>query len=231
MAFRKKAKHILAKKPDILIVQECEHPDILKANDSLPEISDKIWIGDNQHKGLAVFTFGGLRITELDHNPLPRYVLPVIVYGDNYEMTLLAVWAQKPERHDCYTEQVWNAIHIYKDLLHKSNLIIAGDFNSNSIWDKPKRIYNHSNLVSSLASHDIHSAYHQFHQQEQGKEQESTLFMHRKIDRPYHIDYFFTSRDLTDTTSNVEIGRYNDWIHLSDHMPLTIDIVPENKVL
>lgn len=223
MAFRKKAEFILTYMPDILIVPECEHPDkiIFKGDTKIP--TDKLWFGQNNNKGLAVFTFGNLKIKLLNHNELFKFILPLSIYNDKISLTLFAVWAQKPEYHDCYTEQIWNAVHFYSDILCDENVILVGDFNSNSIWDKPKRVYNHTNLVELLMTKNILSTYHTFHNQVQGKERDSTLFMHRKIDRPYHIDYCFTSRNLIDKLKNVEVGTYETWTKYSDHKPLIVD--------
>ena len=90
-------------------------------------------------------------------------------------------------------------------MLNDENVILAGDFNSNSIWDKPRRVYNHTNLVELLKTKNILSTYHHFHNQAPGKERDNTLFMHRKVDRPYHIDYCFASRNLINKLKNVEI--------------------------
>ncbi len=42
MAFRKKAELILAHKPDILIVPECEHPDKLQFGPTIPIPTDML---------------------------------------------------------------------------------------------------------------------------------------------------------------------------------------------
>ncbi|WP_026765165.1 endonuclease/exonuclease/phosphatase family protein [Sediminibacterium salmoneum] len=223
MAFRNKAEFILQYQPDILIIQECEHPDKIIFKGDLPKPTDTYWFGHNQNKGLAVFSYGGLKIKLLDHNPEFKYILPLKIHSGNLSWTLFAIWAQKPEHHDCYTEQVWNAVHYYSNILKGDNIILAGDFNSNTIWDKPKRIYNHSNLVELLNSKSIFSTYHHYHNQAQGKERDSTLFMHRKFDRPYHIDYCFVSQNLIDKVKNVEIGTYDAWTKYSDHKPLIVD--------
>jgi hypothetical protein len=61
MALHDKHEHLLALAPDIAILPECASIEIMreKAPDFLP--SSSIWIGDNQHKGLGVFTFGAYR--------------------------------------------------------------------------------------------------------------------------------------------------------------------------
>ena len=99
--------------------------------------------------------------------------------------------------------------------------MLVGDFNSNSIWDKPRREGNHSTVVALLEKKKIYSAYHQFYKQEQGKERHNTLFMYRHPDKAYHIDYCFVSADLAKKLSSVKVGTHRKWKSLSDHTPLT----------
>lgn len=80
-----------------------------------------------------------------------------------------------------------------------------------------KQNYNHTNLVDYLNTKNILSAYHHFHNQIQGQEKDNTLFMHRKIDRPYHIDYCFAPSNLTKKLKNVEVGNYETWTKHSNH--------------
>ncbi|MBC6490666.1 endonuclease/exonuclease/phosphatase family protein [Flavihumibacter stibioxidans] len=223
MAFRKKADIILTHQPDILIVPECEHPDKIVFKADMLKPTDTFWYGKSKNKGLGVFAFGDLKIKLLDHNPDFKFIVPLNIFNDETSWTVFAIWAQKPEYHDCYTEQIWNAVHFYNDILNSDNVILVGDFNSNSIWDKPKRFYNHTNLLELLETKNIWSTYHHFHNQTQGKERHSTLFMHRKAERPYHIDYCFASKNLIDKVKNVEVGTYEAWTKYSDHVPLIVE--------
>ena len=224
MAFRKKSEFITSKNPDILVIQECENPDKNLFENSLQKPYKSFWYGTNNNKGIGIFTFSNYEIELLNiHNPEFRFILPLSVKNNENEYTILAVWTQKPKNHDCYTEQIWNAIHYYSELLQSENLIIIGDFNSNSIWDKPKRIYNHTNLINKLLENKIYSSYHIFYNEIQGKESKPTLFMHHKKEKPYHIDYCFVSERLKDNLLNVEVGEYEFWTKLSDHKPIIID--------
>lgn len=223
MAFRKKAEYILTEHPDILIVPECEHPDKLIFKCNVKKPNNLYWFGQNPNKGLGVFSYSDFKIEILKiHNPEFKYILPLSIKNKYTELIFFAIWAQKPKNHDCYTEQIWNAVHFYSDLLDNENVILAGDFNSSSIWDKTNRVYNHSNLVYFLKNKNIYSTYHNFFNQEQGKESVPTLFMHRKIDRPYHIDFCFASKNLINKMDNVKVGKYNNWAKYSDHIPLTV---------
>ncbi len=57
MAFRKKAHLILAHKPDILIVPECEHPDKLIFFVDTPKPTQTLWFGKNLNKGFGIFSY------------------------------------------------------------------------------------------------------------------------------------------------------------------------------
>lgn len=224
MAYRKKANFILAEQPDLLIVPECENIERLSFEPGIKQPTDICWYGDNPHKGVAVFSYSNFKIKLLDiHNIAFKYVLPLSIYNDNINLTVFAIWAQKPQQHDGYVEQVWNAVHFYSNLLNNEYVILAGDFNSNSIWDKPNRMYNHTNLVEYLKNKNILSTYHYFHNQTQGQEKENTLFLQRKFDKPYHIDFCFASLNLIETLTSVEIGAYEKWTKHSDHKPLIVD--------
>jgi exonuclease III len=153
MAFRKKAEFILAHKPDIVIVPECEHPDKLKFGSGVKKPTDMLWFGTNQHKGLGIFSYSNYRLKLLDtHNPELKMIIPIAVTGGQYHFTLYAIWANNPADEDGqYVEQIWKAIHHYEAYLTGQPSILAGDFNSNTIWDRKRRAGNHSNVVEFLA--------------------------------------------------------------------------------
>jgi endonuclease/exonuclease/phosphatase family metal-dependent hydrolase len=43
--------------------------------------------------------------------------------------------------------------------------------------------------------------------------------------KPYHIDYAFASADLVGRCE-LDVGKSIDWLHLSDHMPLVVAVLP-----
>lgn len=224
MAFRKKADFILTYKPDLLIVPECEHPDKLLFNTETPKPNNILWFGTNQNKGIGIFSYSEFRFNVLDsHNPEFRMIIPIAVTGGGHDFTLLAIWAMdNKENHEArYIGQVWLAINYYKDILGNSTIII-GDFNSNKIWDYKDRVGSHSDVVNKLANKNINSVYHRHFVIEQGNERHPTFFLHKKIFKPYHIDYCFASNDLLDKLQSVEVGEYDFWIQYSDHAPLIV---------
>jgi len=226
MAFRKKADFILPYQPDILIVPECEHPDKLKFKPGTPKPSSILWFGANQNKGLGIFSYGLFKCKLLKiYNPAFKMVVPIAVTAGKHRFTLYAVWANNPGDPDGqYVEQVWKAIHYYDKYLSKKQVILAGDFNSNTIWDRKRREGNHSNVVKKLEEKGIYSSYHLYHSQKQGEEKDPTLYMYRHKNKPYHIDYCFLSEDLINKIQSVEIGGHDLWRHYSDHVTVIVTL-------
>jgi exonuclease III len=224
MAFRKKAEFILVHKPDILIVPECEHPDKLLFPKDVQKPTDILWFGKNQHKGLGIFSFNNYRIAEMDdHNRDFKIIVPISVTRRKSSFNLFAIWANNPSDKDGqYVEQIWKAIHHYEALMKNTKTVLAGDFNSNTIWDRKMREGNHSNVVKFLEEKEIFSAYHLHHKQKQGKEKHPTLYMYRHKEKPYHLDYCFASADFIKKMQSVEIGDYHFWTKHSDHVPVIV---------
>ena len=224
MAFRKKAELILSRKPDILIIQECEHIEKLNFKEEIIQPNDSLWFGQNLNKGLGVFSFGNYQLKLLEiHNPEIKTILPIQVTGGDYDFILFAIWAfNSDDVNYKYIGQVWKAIQYYEELLKSKKVILIGDFNSNVIWDKPRRKSNHSDVIKKLSDLNIFSTYHHHLNQIPGEEIHPTFYLYRHRDKPYHIDYCFASQILIDLIENVEIGIYDDWNKYSDHKPLEI---------
>lgn len=224
MAFRKKASAVFTLNPDVLIISECEHPDKLKFMDALLQPNQILWFGKNPHKGLAIISFNNNKLDLLEiHNPAFKMIVPIRVTGPVISFNLFAVWANNPEDKDGqYVEQVWKAINHYDKYLKNGPTVLAGDFNSNTIWDRKRRIGNHSAVVKRLEENLIYSTYHKHHNQQQGKEQHPTFYLYKNKDKPYHIDYCFMSDDLLQKLTAVEIGDHSFWMQYSDHVPVMV---------
>jgi endonuclease/exonuclease/phosphatase family metal-dependent hydrolase len=143
-------------------------------------------------------------------------------------MNLIAVWAQDnvdPKKR--YIGNVWCALNYYKDLF-KEPVIIAGDFNWNVIWDRKKSSLHGTlnDVINFLKEYGIYSTYHSIPDAifgtnvVFGNEKDPTLFLLKNKDKPYHIDYIFTSKDIIENIESCYVGKYKDWITLSDHMPV-----------
>ncbi|MBC8048220.1 MAG: endonuclease/exonuclease/phosphatase family protein [Fimbriimonadaceae bacterium] len=225
MAYRKKAKYVLALTPDIVIIPECEHPDNLKWDAYTKIPTDICWEGMNINKGLGVFSYSNYKFEMLDeYNPDIKTIIPIRIKNKKKEFILFAVWANNnADAGYQYVGQIWKAIHFYDKILSANNIIFIGDLNSNTIWDKPKRQHNHTAVVKMFQERNIFSVYHKHFNQIQGREEHSTLYMYRHNDKTYHIDYCFASSEFCNRLKDVQIGGYDNWIKFSDHMPLIVD--------
>lgn len=222
MAFRKKAAVILQHKPDILVVQECEHPDKLQFTNGTPQPTDMLWFGENRNKGLAIFSYSEFRFRQHpSYNPAFKIIAPVKVSDGERSFILYAVWANNPgDKDGQYVTQVWKALAYYKRIIRRQRTVLTGDFNSNTIWDRPRREGNHSTVVKQLEAKGISSVYHTYFNQQQGKEADPTFYLYKQLQKKYHLDYCFASADLIENLQTVEIGDYGFWTKYSDHVPL-----------
>ena len=194
--------------------------------------NDFLWFGDNKHKGLGIFSYSEYKFQLHDkYNEQIKYIVPILVTGGQLDFTLFAIWANNiNDSEGQYIEQVWKAVNYYDELITERQTILTGDFNSNKIWDQTHRAGNHSSVVDKLAEKGIISAYHKFFEQEQGKEFHPTFFLQRNRDKPYHIDYCFMTTYTYKKVKNLEVGKYEDWIKHSDHLPLIVDFELEKQL-
>jgi len=232
-AFRKKNDKVLALRPDILIVPECESEDKLEFGKLTPKPTDFFWYSDSGNKGIGVFSYSDYKFELLkEFNPKFRYIIPLKVADKDSSFLLFAVWAmdnkENPEAR--YIAQVWLALQYYSRLLNLSSIFI-GDFNSNQIWDEKERLGNHTDVVEIFRSNNILSMYHEQNKVAHGQEKEHTFHMYRKIEKPYHIDYCFASADFFNAGFDIQLGKPSEWLEHSDHVPMIIQTSKPTKHL
>lgn len=223
MAFRDKKARLLAFDPDILVIQECESPAV---RGDWSEFTDWRWIGDNEHRGLGIFTRNGISLTPADiEQSAGRFTLPV---ETDSSVDILGVWAmndsQTPENR--YIGQVCRTLRAYEAWLD-SNTVVLGDFNWNVIWDdSPDQplVGDFSETMELLRDHGLRSVYHTFTDAEFGAEADSTFHMHKKRERGYHTDYIFAPDETLQSDSEHTVGEYDEWIDASDHMPMVVEL-------
>lgn len=221
-ALRKKLRAIKHLEADILVIQECEDPKHSTDNEYKAWASNYLWLGVSKNKGLGVFAKPDIKLTQypLDLGRLESFIPCVI----NDQIFLLAVWTRQANSPTFgYIGQMWKYLSQFKSTLENKDALVIGDFNSNACWDVWDRWWNHSDVVKILSDIGISSLYHRRKNEDQGKETEPTFFMYRKIDKPYHIDYAFTSKRWL-SSSTIEVGKPEDWLEHSDHMPLLIEL-------
>ncbi len=223
-ALRKKFENLTDFDADINIIQECENPAVTKHIKYKQWAENYLWIGDSKNKGIGIFAKKEIELKELSwsdsfEDQLVKHFLPCSVNGD---FNLLAVWTHRNNSPTFgYIGQLWKYLQINKSKLTKG--LIVGDFNSNKIWDKPHRYWNHSDVVAELNEIGIRSLYHTYYNEEQGIETQPTFFLQRKLEKPYHIDYVFGSKEFINKLEKIELGKVCTWLKLSDHMPIVCE--------
>ena len=221
-AFRKKFEHLSHINADIYVIQECEDPEKCKDQSYKNWASNFLWIGNNKNSGLGVYAKEGFLLKKLDWESAG--LQSFIPFTINNEFIVLAVWTKQANSPTFqYIGQMWKYLQAHQSKLSSSKSIICGDFNSNTCWDKGDRWWNHTDVVNDLIKIDIHSIYHSLNKLEQGKEVRPTFYLHRKLEKSYHIDYAFASSSLL-PSANLEIGKFNEWISFSDHMPVIFEV-------
>jgi exodeoxyribonuclease III len=222
MAFHKKSSLLFALGGDVMVVQECSKKSI----DQIATIEGltAAWFGKNPNKGMAVICNGPWHISDSKDFGL-TWAAHIKITGP-FNLDLYPVWACAGSSYDNrYIRQV----HLLLDQLEKIGIgqraALLGDFNSNVLWDKNYRGCGHSSAVKRLAALGLHSAYHRYHGEEQGKEARPTLAFRKDRTKAYHIDYIFLSQTLLSTMSDFSVGSFDDWIKHSDHVPLIVNLV------
>lgn len=221
-ALRKKIDQLLKLDADIYVVQECEDPSQCKDMHYKSWANNYLWIGNSKNKGLGIFCKKDILLTPLEwESDGLEYFLPCKI---NDTITMLAVWTRQANSPTFgYIGQLWKFLQKHKAKLPTTQAVICGDLNSNACWDVWDRWWNHSDVLKELEQIGINSLYHLKTGEQQGKESQHTFYMHRKAERPYHIDYAFLSNDLA-SSSTVSIGKSEEWLEYSDHMPVVFTI-------
>jgi exonuclease III len=220
MALARKAPSLLALKPDIAVVQECSKNSV---DDLHGHGFTGLWFGANPNKGLAVFCRKGFALQAVG-KPFGKWVVPVRVRGAVVDFSVLAVWAcpAGTKRADNDIGEVHRCLVKHRGWLSKSPVVAAGDFNSNVQWDKNRPGRNHTEVVRLLEDHGLSSAYHAHREEKQGAETTPTYYFYRHPDKLLHIDYVFVPKPWK--LKSVEVGSFREWRHLSDHVPLVVDV-------
>lgn len=218
----KKINMLMDLNPDVAIVPECATPEvpILACALEKYKVNKYAWNGSNDKKGLGVFIFNDAVKMDSIEKKGGKFSIKIDLNLNGEKINLIALWTQSPG----YVEEAHKTIEAYKDILMQDNVILAGDFNSNKIWDS-KRTLNHSVLVNRL-KHEftLESAYHHYFCEEQGKESRGTLYFTYNEHKPYHIDYIFIPQKWLSKIKTVELEQFKNWKHLSDHCPLILEV-------
>jgi hypothetical protein len=186
--------------------------------------SSYAWTGKNPVKGVAVLAFGDYTLEPVETaNATGIYAMPVRVRGA-VEFNLLGLWTQGPG-YRAYVVNAEAALRDHESFLLDSPAVVAGDFNSNAVWDR-KTKGGHTRLVQRLDNLGLVSAYHAHFGQAQGAESQRTYFQKNGADGAFHMDYVFLPKAWAAAGCPVEVGAADIWLDHSDHMPLVVSTRP-----
>jgi exonuclease III len=221
MGLDKKADALLSLNPDVAVVPECsEQSTIALAGRG----HESLWFGSNPMKGLGVFCRKGWSMRTLSP-PRQQWIVPIEVNAPT-PFTLIAIWACRTgnKKTDNYVGLIYQALMANPEWFDRTPVVLAGDLNSNQIWDHERPVGNHSDVVRILAERGLVSAYHEFFGEAQGVESRPTFNLFRHTHRPFHLDYIFLPRQWAQRLKSVDVGQYERWSKLSDHCPVTVEI-------
>ena len=211
--------------PDIAILQEIQHPKNSKYE---LQCKDFLWIGEEQGRGLGlgIFAFSEdykleLLVEEIKY----EWILPIKVTGKE-NFTLIAVWTKRMPAAS-YGKVLYQAITEYEELIKNGPVLIMGNFNLE------KRVMSsytglggksgYDKIINLFSDYHLTSCYHYINQESYGEESQFTYYHHQDLEKPFHIDYCFVSQEFIDGLNHFKIGELEEYIKVSDHLPLLLE--------
>jgi endonuclease/exonuclease/phosphatase family metal-dependent hydrolase len=213
MGYAKKRALVETLRPDVAVLQEVSQKHIAESDAPF-----KAWVGSNPQKGLGVIGFTDRSYILHEAGRLLPWHIPFIVDGVN----IVALWAHVRDKDLKYVRVTHEVVDRHADFLTSGPSLLIGDFNSNTIWDREHPGRNHSLLVDKLHELGLRSVHHQSEGISHGAESTKTYYHTKKLHFGHHIDYAF----IRGASASLEIGRHEDWLPYSDHMPLILDLEP-----
>jgi exonuclease III len=221
MKAQAKLPELLKLRPDVAILPECAAPEIAAARSVYGSASSHAWVGQYSIKGLAVLTFGAYTLEQSQPTGIAtgKFALPVHVRGP-VSFNLLALWTQGIGGLVRFVRNAEAALHDHEQFVRAGPAVVAGDLNSNSVWDRDTK-GGHTRLVQRLRELGLESAYHAHFEEPHGAESRPTYFHRRAAGERFHLDYIFVPKEWA-AECRVEVGEPEPWLRFSDHMPVVV---------
>lgn len=218
MALDRKADRLLALSPDIAVVPECSDKARL---DGLDRVG---WTGVNAIKGLAVFARPDLgAVVDECLDATREWYLPIAL--PSLGLNVLAAWSMHHRGGEAGPQRgrIHRTLEHYAGFLAGGRTMLIGDLNDNITWDTPA-YPSFARVTSVLEDLGLTNLYVARSGEAVGAETFPTLFFLRHLDKPYFVDHAFVPRAWLPRVRAFEIGRPDDWLAVSDHMPLVLDL-------
>ncbi|MEQ1858424.1 MAG: endonuclease/exonuclease/phosphatase family protein [Chthoniobacteraceae bacterium] len=229
-AFHRKNHLVTALNPDVLIVPECEQMDALPAELGSRSASSFHWFGSDPRKGMAVMSFGDYALEPLPISDGPKWVIPLKVTGRE-SFLLFAVWTIPVIEIASYVLPLFQAHRLYREHWHESEVVWAGDFNANVLFDRPSRRYKFRDFIVELEADGIRSLYHEHFKNDHGAEARKTFYHYHHEERAHHIDYVFASGGVRQHGFSLTLGSFAEWARHSDHVPVVCDLFVDHAAV
>ena len=209
----KKLSALDALAPDLAVLSEAPPPTC--------ESEQNLWFpSEVSSLGVQVRATGQLQLARLPSADLPNCVSPVRVLGP-HPFNLLAVWTWPAPS---YVKAFNNALDAYQSLIESGPTVIAGDFNGNPIYDKPRQWVKWGDAFARLNELGLVSAYHYANEVAYGCERDPTHLFLRKPDRPFHIDYCFIPKEWATNQLVAKVACGQEWSSIGDHFPVIVEV-------
>jgi exonuclease III len=220
--FHKKIDVFKSLRPDLAVISEFSQ----KCANATRSLGYRVlWFGSNPRKGLAVICREDWAIEAIQALE-QKWIAPIRVHTGFTAFTLIAFWACSVGKTKLtqYIGQVYQALISPRDWFSSGQVVMAGDLNSNKIWDSNRPTGNHSAVVKLLEQRGIVSGYHEYFGEEQGKESRASWYLYRHESKPFHLDLVFIPKIWMGRVTSVEVGEFAAWSKHSDHSPVVVEI-------
>ena len=220
-AFFGKAQHVASFRPDVLAVQEVETIDdvLVFAGDCQPTFRDRI-ANPSSRRAIGVFSYTDTRLAPVDADGPLHGFRRYEAQNGNLTFQVVAVWPWATKSRETSYKQCHEGLRCHAEWISKRPTVILGDFNDNASYGSG----NWQQLLELLQPLGLVSAYHKYFSEDFGAETRKTYFHQGKQAAAFHLDYCFIPAAWVPQIKKVEVGSYDEWHHISDHVPVIADL-------
>jgi endonuclease/exonuclease/phosphatase family metal-dependent hydrolase len=221
-AFHSKAERIARLRPDVLAMQEVEPPDghLGFEGGSQPAKRDRMGDPGYPRASTGMFSYTGTILHAVDRADPMDCFRRYEAYRGDLIFQMIAVWTADTDSRQTAFLQAHQGIRRHRNWIKQRPTVILGNFNANASysgthWDE---------LMDLVRPLELVSAYHRHFDEAFGFETRNTYFYRGNRSPGFHIDYCFLPGAWASQIGDVQVGSFEDWQDVSDHVPLIVDI-------